>query len=132
MYVTMTYRGADNRDEVDALCRLVREAGFADFCFVRDVENYRKVFDSPHDLMARSRDEIAASDALLLDMTHRPTGRAIEAGIAYALGRRIVIIMQRGTLLRDTARGIADAVIEYDHLDDIAAPLRGLCERWAG
>jgi nucleoside 2-deoxyribosyltransferase len=127
----MTYRGEENRAEIETLCGLVRAAGFVDFCFVRDVEHYEAIFDDPRELMARSRDEILASDALLIDMTAKPTGRAIEAGIAYAAGRRVVILMRRGTAIKATARGIADAVIEYNSLDEIMEPLRALRAQWA-
>jgi nucleoside 2-deoxyribosyltransferase len=80
--------------------------------------------------MLRARDEIARSDALLIDMTAKPTGRAIEAGIAFAQGKRIVMIMQHGTVIKDTSRGIADALIEYDILEDIVSPLRQLHANW--
>ena len=130
MIVTASFKGAENRAEVEGLCALVRDAGFEDFCFVRDVENYQKVFDHPRALMLRARDEIARSDALLIDMTAKPTGRAIEAGIAFAQGKRIVMIMQHGTVIKDTSRGIADALIEYDILEDIVSPLRQLHANW--
>jgi len=103
---------------------LVKSAGFEDFCFIRDVEKYQKIFDSPEELMQRSKEEIEKSDALLIDMTQKPTGRALEAGIAYVLGKKIIVIMKRGTKIKDTVRGIADMVIEYDELNDIIAELK--------
>jgi hypothetical protein len=32
-----------------------------DFCFIRDVENYQKVFDNPKELMKRALEEIIKS-----------------------------------------------------------------------
>jgi len=66
--------------------------------------------------MHRAKQEIAKSDALLIDVTDKPTGRAIEAGIAYALGKKIILIMKKGTKIKDTSRGIANVIIEYNKL----------------
>lgn len=131
LYVTATFKGSENRAEIEGLCKLVRQAGWEDFCFVRDVEGWQHVFDDPGTLMQRSLREIMVADALLLDMTTQPTGRAIEAGIAYATGRRVIVILRRGTPIKNTVRGIADAIIEYDALEEIVAPLAALRREWS-
>lgn len=130
LYITATYKGTANRAEVEHLCALVARSGWEDFCFVRDVENWEHVFDNPRDLMARALDTIRESDALLIDLTHKPTGRAYEAGMAYTLGKRVIVIAQRGTPLKATTLGIADAVIEYDAIEEIVTPLADLHQRW--
>ncbi len=130
LYITATFKGTENRAEVEALCALVARAGWEDFCFVRDVEGWQPVFDDPRDLMIRSLDEIRACDALLIDLTRKPTGRAYEAGMAYALGLPVILIMRRGTPLKATSLGIAAAIIEYDTLEDIVMPLRQFHEDW--
>lgn len=124
VFITATFKGIENRDEIEYLCSLVKDAGFEDFCFVRDVEHYQKVFNTPKELMIRAREEIEKSDFLLIDMSEKPTGRAIEAGIAHTLGKKIIVIAKKGTTIKDSVRGIADIVIEYDQLEDIVAPIR--------
>jgi nucleoside 2-deoxyribosyltransferase len=131
LYITATFKGTENRAEVERLCALAARAGWEDFCFVRDVEGWAHVFDDPHALMARSLAEIAACDALLIDLTDKPTGRAYEAGMAYALGKRVIVIARRGTPIKDTTRGIADVIIEYDEIAAIVAPLAQLRQEWA-
>lgn len=121
VYITNSF--GDPKEEIEKLCALVKNAGFEDFCFIRDVENYQKIFDDPKELMDSSLEEIKKSDALLIDMTDKPTGRALEAGMAFALGKKIIVIMKRGTQIKDTTRGIADIVIEYDIIDDISSEL---------
>ena len=130
LFITAPFRNGANKEEIENLCRIIKESGFIDFCFIRDVENYQKIFHVPKELMERAREEIIKSDALLLDMANKPTGRAIEAGIAYALNKRIIVIMKKGTTIKDTVRGIADAVIEYDDLDDIIPTLKQLLSHW--
>ncbi len=124
LYITTNFQEGNNRKEIEELCGLMAQAGFEDFCFIRDVENYKKKFNNPYDLMRRAKDEIEKSDALLIDMTMKPTGRAVEAGIAFALNKKVVVIAKRGTLIKDTIRGIADRVIEYDTISDVVSSLR--------
>lgn len=76
--------------------------------------------------MQRSKEEIEKSDALLIDMTDNPTGRALEAGIAYALNKKIVVIMKKGTRIKDTTKGIADLIIKYEKIEDITQKLKEL------
>ncbi len=124
IFITANFKNGENKEEIENLCGLVRTAGFEDFCFIRDVENYQKMFDSSKELMQRAKDEIEKSDALLVDMTNKPTGRAIEAGVAFALDKKIIVIAKKGTQIKDTTRGIADLVIEYDVINDIVPVLQ--------
>ncbi len=123
MKVFITTSFGDTRENVEHLCSLVKNAGFEDFCFIRDVENYQKVFDNPKDLMARSLEEIKKCDALLIDMTDKPTGRAFEAGMAYALGKKIIVVMKRGTEIKETTQGMANVIIEYKNIEEVTEKL---------
>lgn len=123
IFITASFQEGKNKQEIEYLCRLVKSAGFEDFCFIRDIENYQHVFEDPNTLMKRAKEEIEKSEYFLIDMTDKPTGRAIEAGIAYALGKKVVVIMKRGTKIKDTTRGISTTVIEYDKIDEIVDPL---------
>src|SRR3989344_6271964 len=123
MKIFITSSFGDSKENIERLCGIVRDAGFEDFSFIRDIEKYQKIFNNPKELMQRAREEIEKSEALLIDMTDKPTGRAIEAGIAYALGKKVIVIMKRGTQIKDTTRGVADLIIEYDNLEDISIKL---------
>lgn len=125
VYITISF-GDTTKEQIEKLCSLVKSAGFKDFCFIRDVENYQQIFNNPKNLMQRSKKEIEKSDALLIDMTDNPTGRALEAGIAYALNKKIVVIMKKGTKIKDTTKGIADLIIEYEKIEDITQKLKEL------
>ena len=124
MRVFITASFGSSKEEIKKLCLLVKSAGFEDFCFIRDVENYKKIFNDPKDLMQKAKQEIEKSDALLIDMTDKPTGRAIEAGIAYALGKKVIIIMKSGTKIKDTTKGISDLVVEYEQIQDIVPKIK--------
>jgi len=130
IFITASFKEGKNKDEIEKLCSLVKEGGFQDFCFIRDIENYQKIFDDSKELMNKAKEEILKSDVLLIDMTHKPTGRAIEAGIAFAQGKKIISIMKKGTRIKDTTRGISDAVIEYGGIEEIVNPLKSLFKEW--
>jgi len=112
------------------LCEIVKNAGFEDFCFIRDEENYQKVFDNPRDLMDRAKKEILGCDVLLFDATEKSTGRAIELGIAFANEKKIITIMKEGTAIKDTLRGVSDALISYSRIDEIKDQLGHLYQEW--
>ncbi len=122
LFVTSSF--IDSREATLKLCSLVRTSGFEDFSFIRDVEKFQVTFDDPKDMMIRALDELRKSDVLLIDMSKKPTGRAFEAGAAFALGKRIVVILKKGTKIENVTIGIADVIIEYDQIDDIVEKLR--------
>ena len=123
IFITSSFRGSDNKKEIENLCKIVRSAGFEDFCFIRDIEHYKKTFNNPKNLMKRSKEEISMCDALLFDATEKSTGRAIEVGIAYSLGKKIIVIIKEGTEIKDTLRGVADIIISYKEINDISKDL---------
>ncbi|NOY14909.1 MAG: hypothetical protein GXP43_01700 [bacterium] len=123
IFLTVPFKSGTNKRYIDRLSRIVRSAGFQDFCFIRDVENYQPI-SNPTQLMSLAKQAILSCDALLIDLTQCSTGRAIEAGVAFGAGKKIVIILKKGTKLKDTAKGIAHFIIEYDKLEDILQPLK--------
>lgn len=130
VFITASFKKGKNRVEIEHLCSIVKEAGFEDFCFIRDIENYQKVFDDPKKLMDRAREEIEKSDVLLFDATNKSTGRAIEVGIASSNKKRIIVIMKKGTPIKDTLRGVADGIITYNKIEDIQSDLKRLYLEW--
>lgn len=127
MYITTRFsNAADNKAQVDELCAAVVAAGFEDFHFIRDVEHYQKnVFPSQKALWAKAKECIEACDALLIDVSDSPSGgRVVEAGIAYALGKPVYVIVRKGVAYKDFYDGIAAVVIEYESRGDVVAALR--------
>lgn len=123
VFVTATFKGTDNKLEIEKLCNYIKQAGLEDFCFVRDVEHYQKIFSNSHQLMHRTLDEIKGCDALLINYDGPASGRMVELGIAYSLGKKIVIIKKHDFVMKDTIAGVSDLVISYEDLSDIVRPL---------
>lgn len=122
IFITAPFKERKNKEEIEHLCGLVREAGFEDFCFIRDIEKYSKIFNNPKELMRRAKEEIKKCDALLIDFSSKSTGRTLETGIAFALGMEIIVIKKEGVNLKDTAKGMADKIVEYKKINNIKNP----------
>lgn len=123
IFITATFEESKNKSEIVKLCSIVKSSGFEDFCFIRDLENYKKIYNDPRQLMLRAREEINKCDALLFDATNKSTGRAIELGIAFSCNKKIIVIMKKGTEIKDSLKGVADAVITYNIIEDIQSDL---------
>lgn len=119
IYIAVSFKDGNNDQEIDRFCKLVHDAGHEDFCFVRDVKDCR----DDHELMQRDLEEVAKCDAFLINYDGPSDGRMIEMGMAYALGKKIIIITRKGTHLKDTVSGVADLIIEYDDLAEVVQPL---------
>lgn len=123
IFITSSFRGFDNKFEIENLCMIVRNAGYEDFCFIRDIEHYEKTFIDSKELMEKVREEIGKCDALLFDATEKSTVRAMELGIAYSLGKIIIVIVKKGIKVKDTLRGVANIIIPYKQINDISKDL---------
>jgi len=128
MFITASFKNGQTRHEIERLCKAVNASGITDFCFIRDIEKYKKIFFDAHKLMTRAKEEIEKCDALLFDGTEDSIGRLIETGMAYAMGKKIVVIIKKGKDVRETLAGVADLVIEYDDIEDITLKLRAFFE----
>jgi nucleoside 2-deoxyribosyltransferase len=124
VYITARFKGVENRDEIEALCAAVRMAKMKDFCFVRDVENYKPIANAQQ-LWEKTYDEIGACDALLIDVSDHPSGgRLVEAGIAYALRKPIIVVKRHGVEHKALYDGIAATIITYKDHKDLTAQLK--------
>ena len=129
LYITARFKGIENKSDIEELCRIVHESGVQDFCFIRDIENYQRIFTDIKELWSRTKTELKKCDALLIDVTDAPSGgRVIEAGMAYALNIPIIVIVKYGAKYNPHYDGISSQIITYTNCEDITAPLREYLE----
>ena len=129
VYITSRFKNsAENKASIEQLCLVVRDAGMEDFNFIRDVEHYEPhFFASQQEVWAAAKKTLEECDALLIDISDNPSGgRVVEAGMAFALGKPICVVMKKGTMRKDFYDGIATGVFEYDDIHDISAWLKSL------
>ena len=128
LFITISFRKGKNQEEIEHLCSIVRKAGFEDYCFARDKEI---TFTNPYEMMASVTEEIEKCEALLFDATVPSISRAVETGIAYHAGKKIIVIAKKGSEIKNPLKGVTDAVIEYDVIDDIEPELNRLYQEWS-
>ena len=125
VYITARFKGADSKREVEALCKAVKNARLQDFNFTRDIDNYEKSTREQKELWDRIRDEIGACDMLLIDVSDHPSGgRVVEAGIAYAMRKPVIVVKKLGVKHKEVFDGIASKVITYKNYDDLTNQLK--------
>lgn len=124
VYVATRFKGSDNKQAAEALCKAVHDAKLKDFCLVRDVSDYDQLLENRTKLWDRVRDEIGASDMLLVDVTEPPTAeRVAEASIAYAMRKSVIVTKKQGIDHKGAFDGIASIVITYKNHADLSRQL---------
>lgn len=126
IYITAPFREENNKDEIENMCAIIRKYGFEDYCFVRD----EKAFDDEYEMMKRAKEEVANCEVLLIDYNGPTHGRMIELGMAYAMGKKIIVITKKGTYIKETVKGVSNSIIEYEKLEDIIQPMSKLFTEW--
>ena len=127
VYITSRFKNtAENKASIERLCLAVRDAAMEDFNFIRDIEHYEPhFFASQQEVWAAAKKTLEECDALLIDISDNPSGgRVVEAGMAFALGKPIYVVMKKGTTRKDFYDGIATGVFENEDIHDISTWLR--------
>jgi nucleoside 2-deoxyribosyltransferase len=98
-------------------------SGWRSYAHVRDGQNWQ-FHDAPiRDILEIAFKRIAASDAVLLDLTShansKRVGLNIEAGYAKALGKPIMAVYRAGDRPNMTT-DLASHEIAYDRVDELA------------
>ena len=109
-----------NRLKIERIIEVLTCAGYGTICVARDIEAWGEASYEPQALMARSFEEIDRCDLVVVELTEKGVGIGIEAGYAYAQGKPIVTIAERGADISTTLAGISSRVILYDRVEDLS------------
>jgi nucleoside 2-deoxyribosyltransferase len=126
-YITSRFKNARaEQANILALCDTIRNAGFEDVSFIRDIEQFDPHhFSSQQEVWSASLELLSSCDCLFIDVTDAPSGgRIVEAGMAFALGLPIYVAVQGDAEYKSFYDGIATTIIRYTSLDDLATKLR--------
>ena len=119
-FISIKYHADNrNREQIENISGVLEACGFETICIARDVERWGQVQLGPKALMARTFDEIATSDLVVVDLTEKGVGLGIEAGYAHAHAVPVVTIARKGSDISETLRGISRQVFEYEAFDDL-------------
>ena len=118
------YPDARNRKKIEKISQILENQGTSSFCMIRDRENWGKKRYSPKKLMQMAFDAIEKSDFVLVELTEKGYGTGIEAGYAYAKGKPVITIAEKGSDISNTLRGISAKVIEYKTIKELEKLLK--------
>lgn len=125
VYIAASHKGIENKQHIEELCKAVRDAKMADFCFIRDIQNYEDKITDQKLLWDKIYDEIGSCDAFLIDVSGHPTSsRLVEMGIAFALRKPIIVVERQGTHHKELFYGVSSAIIKYKDLPDLTRKLK--------
>lgn len=110
---------------LDKLSKSIRDANLSSFCMSRDYQGDKAVLDHPKELWSVVRDEIAASDGVIIDVSHAPSeARMVEIGIAYSLRLPVIVVKKQGVEHKHLMDGVSEQVIEYENHQDLSKKLK--------
>lgn len=113
------YPDARNRKKIEKVSQILENQGISSFCMIRDREKWGKKKFSAKKLMQMAFQAIEKSDFVLVELTEKGYGTGIEAGYAYAKGKPIITIAEKGSDISNTLRGISAKVIEYKDIKEL-------------
>lgn len=103
----------------------LKECGIDCFICIKDVLNWKFQDKDARFLMDAVLNAIKKAELvfLLLNNPDKSEGLLIEAGIAFSLNKKIIILNKKGI---DTffLKGIANEIIEFDNLEDLKKKLK--------
>lgn len=125
IYLAIKYHpDQQNRELIERLTAVLADLGWDTYCVVRDLENWGAISFPPRELMQLSLQALAASDAVLVELSEKGVGLGIEAGYAFAKGIPVITIARGDRPLSTTLTGISIAAGRYENEAELQAFLR--------
>jgi nucleoside 2-deoxyribosyltransferase len=112
--------------ELAAIEWALTQAGYEVVCLVRRGQAFGKNYKR---MMATAKRLIQQSSVLLAVGAGRPTGVAVEAGLAAGLGKPLVYIAEQSEPLSRTIYGVATSTIRYRRLDELQGRVKAVVTR---
>jgi hypothetical protein len=113
------YEDMRNRDLIDRCDAAFKKLGMETSIIVRDFEAFGENKYDPHILMAKTFEEIDASDVVVIEFSEKGVGLGIEAGYAAGIKKPVWVIAKTGSEISNTLSGTAEKIIFYDQPEDL-------------
>jgi nucleoside 2-deoxyribosyltransferase len=121
IYLAIKYHADQrNRQVIEHIAETLTAQGHDLFCIARDLAQWGAVSFPADKLMQYTFRIIDSADVVLVDLTEKGVGLGIEAGYAHANGIPVVTIVQTGTHISETLRGISTTVFCYADYGELA------------
>lgn len=125
VYISGRFQDKSATADIEKISEAIRAAHMKDFCFERDIEHFKQKFDDQKERWEHIYDELGACDSMLAMVEGSPGGKTVlEAGMAFAMRKPVVVAVKRGSSYKGQLDGIAAKTIEYDHFKELSKHLK--------
>jgi nucleoside 2-deoxyribosyltransferase len=127
VYLTYKFKEKDPvslRKQLEEFSKLIEDAtGWNTYVHFRDSQNWVKTTKSVKEVFEDALKNLKRCDAILAEASVKSRGVYLEVGYAKALGKKIIIVHQKGTEA-NLLEAMADMKIEYDTFEDLKKKLK--------
>ena len=126
IFIAGSFRKKEHRVILEGIEETLRELGYKTFIGARDIDNYTKI-QMPRLLFWKKVVKgIEDSDAIIIDLRDIGTGfgRVIEAGVARAFNKKMILLYPPKFKTDQCIEEIADKIISYKNLKDLQQKLK--------
>ena len=126
IFIAGPFRQKKYQRILEYISKILEKMGHKAFIGAKDIDNYGKIHMPQHLFWKRIVSKIKNSDVLLVDMRNVGTGfgRVIEAGIAKAFKKKVVLLYPSKFKTDECLEEITDKIISYKSLKDLQGKLR--------
>jgi 2'-deoxynucleoside 5'-phosphate N-hydrolase len=114
IYLAIKYHADQkNRSLIENIVERLHSQGHSVTCAVSDFEVWGEKTFEPRELLLMAFKAIDNSDLVLIESSEKGMGVGIEAGYAFAKGKRIVTIAESGADISINLRSLSQTAILY-------------------
>jgi len=126
VFIAGPFRRKKDQLVLEGIQKTLTRVGYKIFIGAKDIDNYGKIHMSRPLFWKRIINEIKSSDVIIINLRSVGTGfgRAIEAGIAKAFNKRVILLYPPKFKTDRCLEEIADKIITYKTLDDLQKKLK--------
>ncbi|MCK5321303.1 nucleoside 2-deoxyribosyltransferase [Candidatus Pacearchaeota archaeon] len=112
------------RKRLEELSKIIDETtDYKTFIFFRDAQKWGKIKMDVKEIVEKAYKAIEKCDAILVEASEKARGAYFEIGYAKALGKKVIVIHQKGTEAA-FLEACADEVIVYEDFENLREKLK--------
>jgi nucleoside 2-deoxyribosyltransferase len=127
IYVAYKFKDSDPkklREKLEELSKIIEKSTeYKTFIFFRDVQNWGEKKMNIKEVVEKAMEHLKKCDALIVEASEKANGIYFEVGYAKALGKKIIIVYEKGSEA-NFLESSADISIEYEDFDDLKKKLK--------
>ena len=126
IFISTKFKGLRNKKELEYLEECLDRLGYKHFLAVKHLDDFGRKPISYDTFMEKALENIKKCDICLIYFSDKGIGIGIEAGMAKALKRKIVVLVPKKRKVSMSLEGIADKILRFNKKEDILNLLKRL------